>query len=123
MVITITCNKEWSKCLFLYYLSSGIAKIFSFILVNSFHGVYGEEIDALYMDENIRRRDILRKHPNQTRLSYEDISQLPHNNNTQIASDAIELDFDSGEESLNFENGVSLSFPNTKKSSSSVTPR
>ena len=97
--------------------------MFSFIIANSFHGVYGEEIDALYMDENIRRRDILRRHPNQTRLSYEDISQLPNNNNAQIASDAIELDFDSGEESLSFENGVSLSVPNAKKSSSSVTPR
>ena len=74
------------------------------------------------MDENIRRRDILRRHPNQTRLSYEDISQLP-NNNAQIASDAIELDFDSGEESLSFENGPSLNVSNTKKSSSSVTPR
>ena len=97
--------------------------MFSFIIANSFHGVYGEEIDALYMDENIRRRDVLRRHPNQTRLSYEDISQLPHNNNAQIASDAIELEFDSAEESLGFENGVSLSVPNTKKSSSSVTPR
>ena len=97
--------------------------IFSIFIANSFHGVYGEEIDALYMDENIRRRDTLRRHPNQTRLSYEDVSQLPHNNNAQMASDTIELDIDSGEESLGFENGLSLSVPNTKKSSSSVTPR
>ena len=40
-----------------------------------------------------------------------------------MASEAIELDFDSGEESLSVENGISLNVPNPKKSSSSVTPR
>ena len=67
------------------------------------------------------------------RLSYEDVSHRPHNqafplnnekgNNPQIFSEGMNSDFDSADESLSFENGASLSVPNTKKSSSSVTPR
>ena len=85
------------------------------------------------MNGNLLRRDILRRQPNQTRLSYEDVSQLPNNlsylvnneegNFAQIASEAMNSDFDSEDENLSFENGASLSVPNAKKSSSSVTPR
>ena len=88
---------------------------------------------TLYMDENIRRRDTIRRQPNQTRLSYEDVSQLPYNlsflgntdrgNLAQMTSEAMDLEFDSEDETLNFENSTSISVPNAKKSSSSVTPR
>ena len=103
------------------------------IVANSFHNVYGDEIGTLYMDENIRRLDVVRRQPNQTRLSYEDVSQLPFNlsfhgntergNLAQMTSEAMDLEFDSEDETLNFETSTSLSVPNAKKSSSSVTPR
>ena len=95
--------------------------------------MYGDEIGTLYMDENIRRGDTIRRQPNQTRLSYEDVSQLPYNlsfpgntergNLVQINSEATDLEFDTEDETLNFENSTSISVPNAKKSSSSVTPR
>ena len=83
------------------------------------------------MDENSRRRDLLRRQQN--RLSYEDVSQRQYNhtfpfnnekgNNAQNVSETMNSDFDSADENLSFENGASLSVQNTKKSSSSVTPR
>ena len=101
-------------------------------LANSFQNIYSDGTGPHYFDESGKRRNLYKRQQKATRLSYEDISQmnqnafLSHNENMTNLHNNIEkrnTDSDSLDDDISFENGFSLSVPNNKKSSSSVTPR